>query len=299
MALAQAHQVRHLLVGLGAGAEVEIVGIETSGDKWQGDLAEFGGKGAFLKEIDKALLTGRVDVAVHCLKDVPGDVPPPAGLVFAAYLEREDTHDALVLPVTSPYACLAELPAGARIGSSSVRRRAQLGRHRPDLSVHRFRGNVNSRIARLDEGAFDALVLARAGLRRIGMEHRVSEVLPMRDMIPAVGAGVIAIQCRESDLETVKLVRMLDDAQTRIQVTAERTMLHGLQGHCNSPIAGHARTEPDGTLSLLGLVFTADGGRFVRSHERAPAGKAAELGARVAGDLLRKGAGDLIAGIPH
>jgi hydroxymethylbilane synthase len=299
MALAQAHQVRELLEGLGAGVEVEVVGIETSGDKWQGDLAELGGKGAFMKEIDKALITGQVDIAVHCLKDVPGDVPLGAGLVFAAYLEREDVHDALVLPVTSPYGSLAELPAGSKIGSSAVRRKAQLGQHRPDLSVHRFRGNVNSRIARLDEGAFDAVILARAGLRRIGMENRVSEILPMEYMIPAVGAGVIGIQCRGADPGIVELVRMLDHPGTRIHVTAERTMLHGLQGHCNSPIAGHAHTEPDGTLSLLGMVFTRDGGEFVRSHEWAPVEKAAELGAYVAGDLLRKGARDLIADIPH
>jgi hydroxymethylbilane synthase len=299
MAMAQARQVQRLLTGLVDGLTVEVIGIETDGDTWQGDLAELGGKGAFMKGIDKALVAGDVDIAVHCMKDVPGDVPLPAGLVFAAYLEREDVHDVVVFPVTSTFGSLADLPAGSRVGTSSVRRRAQLGQHRPDLSVHRFRGNVNTRIARLDDGAFDAVILARAGLRRIGMEHRIVELLPTEWMIPALGAGIIGIQCRERDEGVVELVRMLDHAPTRTHITAERMMLHSLRGHCNSPIAGHCHTEPDGQLSLMGMVFTRDGGEFVRSHEWGPAGKAAELGAYVAGDLLRKGARDLIMGIPH
>jgi hydroxymethylbilane synthase len=224
MAIAQAQYVGKLLTGMVDGLEVELIGIETSGDKWQGDLAELGGKGAFMKEIDKALLTGRIDISLHCMKDVPGDVPLPPELVFAAYLEREDVHDAVVFPITSPYKSLADLPAGSRIGTSSVRRRAQLGQHRPDLSVNRFRGNVNSRLARLDEGAFDAVILARAGLRRIGMEHRIAEVLPLDQVIPAVGAGVLGLQCRESDEGIMELLRMLDHGPTRVHVTAERML---------------------------------------------------------------------------
>lgn len=162
MAMAQARQAAALLGALVPGLNVAISGIQTDADQWAGDLAALGGKGAFTKTIDRALLLGEIDAAVHCMKDVPGDVPLPAGLVFAAYLPREDVRDCLVFPLSSGRAALADLPAGARVGTSSVRRTAQLGRHRPDLAVHRVRGNVNSRLNRLDTGEFDALVLARA-----------------------------------------------------------------------------------------------------------------------------------------
>jgi hydroxymethylbilane synthase len=159
MAMAQARKVSELLSALVPGIDVTITGITTSADQWAGDLAALGGKGAFTKEIDRALLMGEIDAAVHCMKDVPGDVPLPAGLLFAAYLPREDIRDCLVFPASSPRTSLQDLPAGARIGTSSVRRRAQLGRHRPDLTIHRVRGNVNSWLARLDEGDFDALIM--------------------------------------------------------------------------------------------------------------------------------------------
>jgi hydroxymethylbilane synthase len=194
---------------------------------------------------------------------------------------------------------LADLPAGARIGTSSVRRKAQLGRHRPDLAVHRVRGNVNSRLLRLDAGDFDALVLARAGLARIGYADRAAETFDPDIMCPAVGAGVLGVQCRDNDKGMLELLRLLDDNDTRIHVTAERAMLHGLQGHCNSPIAGHGATTPDGQLSLRGMVFTPDGGEFVHAMEWGEADRPAELGAYLAGVLLRKGAGELITGIPH
>ena len=167
MAMAQARHVASLLTALVPGMEVTISGIQTDADQWAGDLAALGGKGAFTKSIDRALLLGEIDAAVHCMKDVPGDVPLPPGLVFAAYLPREDIRDCLVFPASSAMTCLADLPAGARIGTSSVRRKAQLGHHRPDLAVHRVRGNVNSRLLRLDAGEFDAL----SGPRRAG-PHR-------------------------------------------------------------------------------------------------------------------------------
>jgi len=299
MAIAQAHQVAGLLGSLVPGLAVSVSGIQTDADQWAGDLAALGGKGAFVKTIDRALLLGEIDAAVHCMKDVPGDVPLPAGLVFAAYLPREDIRDCLVFPLSSTMTTLADLPAGARIGTSSVRRKAQLGRHRPDLAVHRIRGNVNSRLLRLDAGDFDALVLARAGLARIGYAQRAAETFDTDMMCPAVGAGVIGIQCRTDDKGLLELLRLIDDADTRRHVEAERVMLHGLQGHCNSPIAGHCATTPDGQLALRGMVFTRDGGEFVHAMEWGPAGKPAELGAYLAGVLLRKGARDLIMGIPH
>ena len=299
MAVAQAGHVRDLLLKI-TDLDIELVGIQTSGDRWQGDLAELGGKGAFLKEIDRQLVTDGIDVAVHCVKDVPGDVPMPEGTTFAAYLPRDDVHDVVLFPAGSPYGSLDELPTGARIGTAAVRRKAQILRTRPDLHVDRIRGNVNSRIARFDtEGRFDAMVLAAAGLRRIGMEGRAVEVLPLDMMCPAVGAGVIGIQCRTADTGTVELLRLLDDAQTRTHVTAERTMLHGLRGHCNSPIAGHCTTTPDGQLSLIGMVFTPEGDRFAHAHEWDTPDRAPELGAIVAATLARKGARNIIAGIPQ
>ncbi|WP_218041501.1 hydroxymethylbilane synthase [Acrocarpospora macrocephala] len=300
MAMAQARDVADRIFAICPDLDVQVIGIETSGDRWQGDLAELGGKGAFMKEIDRALVMGVVDAAVHCLKDVPGDIPPPPGTCFAAYLEREDVHDAVVWRNGSPFRSLDELPPGTSIGTSSVRRKAQLLRHRPDLHVDRIRGNVNSRLARLDaEHQFEALVLAAAGLRRIGMDDRIGEVLPLDVMCPAVGAGVIGLQCRESDASVVELLRLLDHAETRVHVRAERAMLHALQGHCNSPIAGHCHTTPDGQLSLIGMVFTREGGQFAYAHEWDTPNRAEELGAYVASVLGRKGARDIIRGIPH
>jgi hydroxymethylbilane synthase len=259
-------------------------------------VSELGGKGAFLREIDRALLARRIDLAVHCLKDVPGDVPRPEELVFAAYLERDDTSDVMLFPLGGEVRRMADLPAGARVGTSAVRRRAQLEQIRPDLRVEFLRGNVNSRLDRLDAGQeFDAIVLARASLERLGIE-REGEVL---DFVPAVGSGVLAVDCRRVDSDVVDLVRLMDHKVTRQCADAERAMLHGLQGHCNSPIAGHARVERDGQLSLRGMVFASDGSRFVHSREWGPPDKGRELGAYVSGDLLRKGARELIAGIPH
>jgi hydroxymethylbilane synthase len=300
MALAQAEHVRELLVERVEDLQTEIVGVQTSGDRWQGALSALGGKGAFLKEIDRKLLSGEVDIAVHCMKDVPGDVPLPEGTHFAAYLPREDVHDVVVFPSGSPYTSLEDLPHGSRIATSAVRRKAQILRIRPDLRVDRIRGNVNSRFARLDsEGRFDAMIVARAGLRRIGMEHRIGQMLPIEVMCPAVGAGVIGIQCRTADTGVTASLRVLDDAQTRTRVTAERTMLQGLEGHCNSPIAGHCTITPDGRLSLIGMVFTSDGGRFVSAQEWDKPDRAPELGAIVATALAREGARQIIAGIPH
>lgn len=278
-----------------AGVRADVVGITTAGDRHRGALSELGGKGAFMREIDRALLAGGVDLAVHCLKDVPGDVPRPAGLVFAAYLERDDTADVMVFPRASQVRSLVGLAPGARVGTSAVRRRAQLGRLRPDLRVENLRGNVDSRLGRLDADELDAVVLARAGLRRLGIE-RAGEVL---DIVPAVGAGVLALDCRRDDLDVRKLVRGLDDEDTRQCVSAERAMLQGLQGHCNSPIAGHAWLERDGRLSLRGMVFACDGGKSVHAHEWSGPDEGESLGARVARDLLRKGARDLIDGMPR
>ncbi|MFW5420126.1 hydroxymethylbilane synthase [Nocardiopsis sp. CNT-189] len=299
MAMAQARTVQRLLTER-AGVASEIVGISTTGDQWMGDLSKLGGKGAFLKQIERALVMGHVDIAVHAMKDVPGDVPLAEGTAFAAYLAREDVHDVLVVREGSKYRGLSEMPPGTRIGTSAVRRKAQILKHRPDLHVDRIRGNVNSRIARLDErGEFEAVVLNASGLHRTGLEHRATEVIPTDAMCPPVGSGVVGVQCRTSDSGIAEALRLLDDAETRTLITAERTMLHGLRGHCNSPIAGHAHVTADGQLSLRGMVFTREGGRFAYAQEWDEPARAAELGAYVSAVLLRKGARGIIDGIPH
>ncbi|WKX73218.1 hydroxymethylbilane synthase [Streptomyces sp. XD-27] len=296
MALAQVERVRGELAALHPGTRTEVVPVTTSGDRWMGDLAALGGKGAFTKEVDAALLAGEADLAVHCVKDIPADRPLPAGTVFAAYLKRDDIRDALVHPGGLT---LDELPAGTRIGTSSVRRSAQLAISHPHLECVPMRGNANRRLEKLDAGEADALLLAVSGLERIGVTDRISEVLPVETMCPPIGAGVLALQCREEDTATIEAVTALGDTDAWREITAERMLLHVLQGHCNSPIAGYARAERDGRLSLRARVFTPDGKTVLDAHEWAGPLDPATLGTSVAVSLLRQGARELIDGIPH
>lgn len=298
LAMAQTRRAVAALEQVVSSLPVEIVEIETSADLWAGDLSLLGGKGNFTKEIDQALISGRIDIAVHSMKDVPGDTPLPKGTEFGAYLERGDVHDVII---SRDGRKLADLPAGSTIGTSSVRRRAQLALHRPDLIIERIRGGVDSRIKKLEAGEYDAIVLARTGLQRINLDGRITEVLPTTwsdgvgvAIVPAVGAAVIGVQARIADDPIMQLLDEVNDADTARHITAERTMLHMLRGHCNSPIAGHASTTPDGQLSLFGMVFNRDGSQWVRSHGWGPTDDPASLGAWVAGDLLRQGARRLI-----
>jgi len=294
MALAQVARVRAELTAVRPDLATVVVPFTTSGDRWAGPLSALGGKGAFTKEIDQALLDGRCDLGVHCMKDVPGDRPVPAGTVFAAYLERDDIHDALIHPGGLP---LAQLPAGTRIGTSAVRRIAQLARDFPHLSTVPIRGNANTRLAKLDAGEADALLLAVSGLERIGQADRITEVLPVDVMCPPVGAGVLGLQCREDDTATIEAVSALGDPDAWRQTTAERMLLHVLQGHCNSPVAGYATTEADGRLSLRARVFSPDGKRMLDAHEWDT--DPTTLGTAVALSLLRQGAREVIDAIPH
>ncbi|MFB7473942.1 hydroxymethylbilane synthase [Kitasatospora sp. NPDC056184] len=296
MALAQVERVRAELAALHPGVRTEVVPVTTSGDRWMGDLARLGGKGAFTKEVDAALLAGEADLAVHCLKDVPADRPLPAGTVFAAHLRRDDIRDALVHPGGL---ALDELPPGTRIGTSSVRRRAQLAASHPHLECVPMRGNANSRLAKLAAGEADALLLALSGLERIGETERISEVLPLDVMCPPIGAGILALQCRTEDTATIDAVAGLGDHRTWREASAERMFLHVLQGHCNSPIAGYARAEEDGRLSLRGRVFTPDGKQVLDAHEWAGSLDPEDLGTATALALKRQGASELIAAIPH
>ncbi|HEY9409604.1 MAG TPA: hydroxymethylbilane synthase [Jiangellaceae bacterium] len=291
MALAQVERVRTELAAIHPEVVTEVMPITTSGDRWAGPLHELGGKGAFTKEVDAALLRGDCDLAVHCMKDVPGDRPVPVGTVIAAYLARDDFRDALVHP---GMLTLDELPAGTRIGTSAVRRIAQLGQHYPHLETVPIRGNANSRLAKLDAGHSDALLLAVSGLERIGQTDRVSQILPVETMSPPIGAGVLGLQCREDDEQLIDLVTGLNDLETWRQITAERMCLHVLQGHCQSPIAGHATTESDGRLSLRAKVFSRDGKTVVDAHEWGDATDPTTLGTSVALTLMRQGARELI-----
>ncbi|MEV5986711.1 hydroxymethylbilane synthase [Streptomyces sp. NPDC052051] len=296
MALAQVERVRGELAARHPHIRTEVVPVKTTGDRWMGSLSQVEGKGAFTKEVDAALLAGDADLAVHCLKDVPADRPLPVGTVFAAVLRRDDLRDALVHPGGLT---LDELPPGTRIGTSSVRRTAQLAASHPHLTCVPMRGNANRRLDKLAAGEADALLLARSGLERIGRTDVISEVLSLETMMPPIGAGILALQCRQDDTAVIDSVSDLGHPGTHREAAAERMLLHVLQGHCNSPIAGYARAERQSDLSLRAAVFTPDGKTMLNAHEWAGPLDAETLGTSVAVALLRQGARALIDSIAH
>ncbi|MFJ9626595.1 hydroxymethylbilane synthase [Streptomyces sp. NPDC091280] len=296
MALAQVERVRAELAVLHPQVRTEVVPVKTTGDKWMGDLSAVEGKGAFTKEVDAALLAGEADLAVHCMKDVPADRPLPAGTTFAAFLKRDDIRDALVHPGGLT---LDELPAGTRVGTSSVRRVAQLAATHPELECVPFRGNVNRRLEKLAAGEADALLVAMSGLERIDRPDVATEVLSAEAMMPPIGAGILALQCREGDTDVIDTISGLGHPATHREAAAERMFLHVLQGHCNSPIAGYAQVDRSGELSLRACVFTPDGKTRLNAHEWAGRLDPATLGTSVAVALLRQGAREIIDGIPH
>lgn len=296
MALAQVERVRAELAALHPGTRTEVVPVKTTGDKWMGDLSAVEGKGAFTKEVDQALLAGDADLAVHCVKDIPADRPLPAGTTFAAFLKRDDIRDALVHPAGVR---LDQLPPGTRIGTSSVRRSAQLAASHPHLDCVPMRGNANRRMEKLAAGEADALLLAVSGLERIDRTDVITEILSPEVMCPPIGAGVLALQCREGDAELIDLVSALGDPATHRETTAERMFLHVLQGHCNSPIM-RLRTGGGQRRALApgqGLhPRRQDGPQRPRVGGRLDP---ATLGTSVAVALLRQGARELIDGIAH
>ncbi len=276
-----------------AGATVEIVEITTSGDVQQlGPVAAIGGQGVFTKEIQAALLADDVDLAIHSLKDLPTE--QVAGLVIAAIPEREDPADALV---AAGDRTLAGLPAGARVGTGSVRRRSQLLALRPDLAMLDIRGNVGTRLRKLDAGEFDAIVLAAAGLKRLGWDDRITELLAPPRVLPAPGQGALAIECRADDAEAIAAAAAagLEDLATRAAVTAERALLAELHGGCSAPVAAWGRAAGL-QLQLDGLVAELGGRTVLRASGVARGGEAPEaLGRRVAAELLAQGAAALVA----
>jgi hydroxymethylbilane synthase len=272
-----------------AGARVELLPMVTQGDRiLDVPLAKIGGKGLFVKELEAAMLEGRADLAVHSIKDVPMELPP--GLSIAAILTREDPRDAFV---SNTCGTLAALPQGARVGTSSLRRQCQLRALRPDLQLLDLRGNVNTRLARLDAGDYDAIILAAAGLRRLGMSARIAEAIGPDALLPAVGQGAIGIEARDDDQELRDLLALLHDADTASCVLAERALNRALQGGCQVPIAAHAVLQGD-TLDLRALVGTVDGSRVLRAAARGPRSAPEPLGESVAAELLAGGAAEIL-----
>ena len=294
LALVQAETVKSQLELLDLSLEVRIEIIKTSGDANTEPLSVIGGKGVFTKELEDALLDKRIDVAVHSLKDLPTLMPP--GLLIAAICKREDPRDALVLGRSSHIAnpSVANLPKGATIGTSSPRRLAQLKHLRSDLLFKDLRGNVDTRLRKLDEGEYDALLLACAGLRRLGREDRISVALSTNEMLPAVGQGAVAIEVRAGDEETIECVSRLEHKFTQLACTAERSFLLSLGGGCLLPIAGYAVVR-DKKIRLHGLVADSLGKRIVRDDITGPFDEAEQLGKRLAERLLANGAGELLA----
>lgn len=288
LALAQSGHVRERLAD-GRGDEVPLEVIETSGDRNpMASLRRFGGKGIFTKEIEDALLMGRVDLAVHSLKDLPTDMTP--GLRIGALLTREDPRDAVIARGATP---IEKLRPGAKVGTSSLRRRAQLLARRPDLEVVDLRGNVPTRIARLEEGRFDAIVVAAAGLRRLGLIDRATELLDDSFMLPAPGQGVVAIQIREGDAATAAAVAPLHDAGAAAEAAAERSLLAALGGGCLVPIGARARVL-DGTLTLASFVGDPSGRPSIRRTARGPAADPEAVGRELAERLLHEGARSIL-----
>ncbi len=292
LALWQAEHVRDRLQAIHPGLEVELVAMSTRGDQiLDAPLAKVGGKGLFVKELEEAMLDGRADIAVHSMKDVPMHFPE--GLGLSVILEGAEPTDAFV---SNQYASLDELPEGSRIGTSSLRRGLQMKEARPDLEILNLRGNVQTRLGKLDAGEFDAIILATSGLRRLGLGERIAMELPPEVCLPACGQGALGIECRTHDADLVALLAPLDDPETATRVRAERAMNTRLEGGCQVPIGGHAILEDDGrTLWLRALVGSPDGTRVLRAEGRGSAFEPETLGIRVAEDLLAQGAGEILA----
>jgi hydroxymethylbilane synthase len=265
-----------------AGVEAEIVIIKTAGDKLQqAPLTAIGGKGIFIKELEEALLEESIDLAVHSVKDVPTDTP--SRLIFPAVCRRDDVRDCLV------GATLANLRQGARVGTSSLRRQAQLLHIRPDLDIRDLRGNVDTRLRKVESGEYEAIMLSKAGLDRLGLGQRISEVLAPEVCMPAVGQGAIAVECRLKDTETADILAPLDDAETRTAIIAERALLAALHGGCQVPLGAWARVER-GELVLEACVCSVDGVQYVKQRATAPPDQAAQLGEHMARLLIEAGA---------
>lgn len=289
LALWQAEHICARLEALHAGLNVELVTFVTQGDKiLDTPLAKIGGKGLFVKELEAALLDGRADLAVHSMKDVP--MALPEGLSLAVICEREDPLDAFV---SNTYASFQDLPQGAKVGTSSLRRKCQILKARPDLEIIDLRGNVGTRLSKLDAGQYDAIILASAGLKRLGLSERIRHTLTPEVSLPAVGQGALGLECRTNDQAVLELILPLMDDETNVCVRAERAFNAYLEGGCQVPIAGYA-TLKDGQLSMEGRVGSVDGQTLLSAQLSAAPEQAEQLGEQLAQNLLAQGAGELL-----
>lgn len=301
LALWQAEWVKSELERMNPGLDVELNKIKTTGDKiLDVPLAKVGGKGLFVKEIEEALLGGRADLAVHSMKDVPTEFP--SGLHLAVICKREDPRDAFISGIQDSkfkVENFAALPEGATVGTSSLRRSSQLLHNRPDLKIVQLRGNLDTRLRKLDEGQFDAIILAAAGVKRLGWAERITEILPPETSLPAIGQGAIGIECRTDDAFINGLISPLNHPETSICVRAERACLKKLEGGCQVPIAAHARLKGDEgtgrTLVIEGLVGSVPGDRIIKSRLEGKPEDAEDIGTRLGEDLLARGADKILA----
>ena len=269
---------------------VELRRMTTKGDRiLDAPLAKIGGKGLFTKELEQAMLAGEIDLAVHSLKDMPTEVPD--GLVIGAVTERLDAGDAFV---SVRYQSMEELPQGAKVGTSSLRRRAQLLAVRPDLKIHDLRGNVNTRLAKLDAGEFDAIVLAAAGLKRLGLGERIRMILPRSMILPAVGQGALAIECRADDMRILELIDFLRDPQMTAAATAERAFLRRVEGGCQIPVGVYAEVGAGNVLHVEAMISSVDGMRVCRSRSRGTPETAEKIGIALAEELLDVGGREIL-----
>ena len=289
LALWQAHHIKSELTGFYPELEVCLLGMTSRGDQLLDiPLNKVGGKGLFVKELETALIDGSADIAVHSMKDVPMELP--SGLALAVICQREDPRDAFV---SNKWKTFEELPLGSTLGTSSLRRACQLQEIRPDLTIRFLRGNVNTRLGKLDNGEYDAIILASAGLIRLGMKERISEYLDVSTCLPAGGQGAIGIECRDGDAGVLDLLKPLDHIETACRVRAERALNARLEGGCQFPIASFAELDND-QLILRGLVGKSDGSIILRAEERDIRDNAEVLGVRVAENLISQGARELL-----
>ena len=270
--------------------QIELKVIKTSGDKFKTEnLATMGGKGLFVKEIEEELMNKKIDCAVHSLKDVPTFGVP--SLMLAAFLKRKDERDAFISPVAKSF---SQLKPGSTVGTSSVRRIAQLKKLRNDLNIVSMRGNIDSRIEKVKEGIYDSIVLAYAGIKRLGFHNYVSEIFDKDKMLPAAGQGIVAIQCRVDDFNTIKLLDSINDKETEIIVDAERSFLHRVNGACDTPVGANAIINEDNEIFLQAELLSLDGSKVFRAHKTGLVEKAVSIGLDVAEEILDKAGHDFI-----
>jgi len=292
LALTQSRWVGEKIQESHPGLRVELVRIKTTGDKiLDAPLSTLGGKGLFVKEIEDALIRGQVDLAVHSIKDVPAELPQ--GLALCSFPRRENPYDALV---STAYGGLEDLPPGARVGTGSLRRAAQILHKRPDLELIPIRGNVDTRLRKLEAGELQAVILAAAGLKRLGLTHRITQIMRPEVVLPAIGQGALGLEVRAHDTNTIDLLRPLNHPPTEVTVRAERAFLRRLEGGCQVPLAAHARLDGE-TLVLRGMVAKLDGSALIRDHMTGKTKDAEALGIELAEKLLAAGADRILADI--